>query len=37
MEEHNWFNKDILDVEKELQTDINRGLTTEQVKEKTEK
>ena len=37
MEEHNWFNKDILDVEKELQTDINKGLTAEQVKEKTEK
>ena len=37
MEEHNWFNKDISEVEKELQTDINKGLANEQVKEKTEK
>ena len=37
MEEHNWFNKDVSEVEKELQTDINKGLNNEQVKEKTEK
>ena len=37
MEEHNWFNKDISEVEKELQTDINKGLANEQVKERTEK
>ena len=37
MEEHNWFNKDVSEVEKELQTDINKGLSNEQVKEKTEK
>ena len=37
MEEHNWFNKNVSEVEKELQTDINKGLSNEQVKEKTEK
>ena len=37
MEEHNWFNKDVSEVEKELQTDINKGLNNEQVKERTEK
>ena len=37
MEKNNWFNKEIKEVEQELQTNVDKGLTTEQVKEKREK
>ena len=37
MEKNNWFNKEIKEVEQELQTNVEKGLTTEQVKEKREK
>ena len=37
MEKVNWFNKDVEDVEKILQTNINSGLTTEEVGKRKEK
>ncbi len=37
MEEKKWFNKETQEVEKELETSIEQGLTQEQVKEKLEK
>ena len=33
MENKNWFNKKVEDVEKELKTNIEKGLTEEQVQE----
>ena len=35
--EKNWFNKKVEDVEKELNTDISKGLTTEEVQKRQEK
>ena len=37
MENHNWFNKKVEDVEKELHTNIETGLTDEEVKQRREK
>ena len=37
MEKNNWFNKEVEEVEKILDTDIKKGLTTEKVEEKREK
>ena len=37
MEKVNWFNKDVEDVEKVLQTNINNGLTKEKVEKRREK
>ena len=37
MEKVNWFNKDVEDVEKILQTNINNGLTKEEVEKRREK
>ena len=37
MEKANWFNKEVKEVEQELQTDIEKGLSTEQVKKNREK
>ena len=37
MENKNWFNKSIKDVEEELKTDINKGLKLEEVKNRQEK
>ena len=37
MEEKNWFNKSIEEVEKELQTDVSNGLTSEDVEKRREK
>ena len=37
MEEKNWFNKSIEEVEKELQTDISNGLTLQEVEKRREK
>ena len=34
MEKVNWFNKDVKDVEKKLHTDINNGLTKEEVEKR---
>ena len=36
MEEKNWFNKDIKDVEEQLQTNIEKGLKDEEVKKRRE-
>ena len=35
--EKNWFNKKVEDVEKELNTDLEKGLTTEEVQKRREK
>ena len=32
-----WFNKEITEIEKELETDVKKGLTNEQVSSKQEK
>ena len=37
MEKNNWFNKTIQEVEKDLSTDLNKGLTTDEVKKRQEK
>ena len=37
MVENNWFNKEIEEVEKELETDLEKGLNSEKVKQKQEK
>lgn len=37
MEEKKWFNKDVQEIEKELETNINSGLTNEEVSKKREK
>ena len=37
MEKNNWFNKRIEDVEKDLNTDLEKGLTTEEVQKRQEK
>ena len=37
MEKNNWFNKGVEEVEKELQTDLNNGLKTEEVEKRREK
>lgn len=37
MEKNNWFNKKIEDVEKELNTDLEKGLATEEVQKRQEK
>ena len=37
MEKANWFNKEVKEVEQELQTDIEKGLSTEQVEKNREK
>ena len=37
MENKNWFNQTISEVEKSLETDLKKGLTSEQVKERQEK
>ena len=37
MEKNNWFNKKVEDVEKELNTDLQKGLTTEEVQKRKEK
>ena len=34
MEKNNWFNKSKEDVEKELKTDVNKGLTSEEVEKR---
>ena len=33
----NWFNQTVKEVEKELQTDLEKGLATEKVQEYTQK
>ncbi len=37
MKKENWFNKDVEEIEKELQTNIEKGLTDEEVKQKRKK
>ena len=37
MEKNNWFNKDVQEVEKELKTNSEKGLTDEQIKQNREK
>ena len=37
MEKNNWFNKGVEEVEKELQTDLNNGLSSEEVQKRREK
>ena len=37
MQKNNWFNKKVEDVEKELNTDLKKGLTTEEVQKRKEK
>ena len=37
MENIKWFNKEVKDVEKELNTDLEKGLTTEEVQKRQEK
>ena len=37
MEKNNWFNKSVEDVEKDLNTDLEKGLTTEEVQKRQEK
>lgn len=37
MEKNNWFNKNVKDVESTLSTDLEKGLTTEQVQKRQEK
>lgn len=37
MEKNNWFNKKVKDVEKELNTDLEKGLATEEVQKRQEK
>ena len=37
MEKNNWFNKKVEDVEKDLNTDLEKGLTTEEVEQRQEK
>ena len=37
MENKNWFNQTISEVEKNLETNLKKGLTSEQVKERQEK
>ena len=37
MSNSNWFNKEIKEVEKELETDLEKGLNSERVKERQEK
>ena len=37
MENHNWFNKKVEDVEKELHTNIETGLTDDEVKQRRDK
>ncbi len=37
METNNWFNKGVKDVEKELKTDLKKGLSTDEVKIRQEK
>ena len=37
MKKKNWFNKDVHEVEKELQTNLEKGLTEEQIKQNREK
>lgn len=37
MEKNNWFNKRVEDVEKDLNTDLEKGLTTEEVQKRQEK
>ncbi len=37
MQKNNWFNKKVEDVERELNTDLEKGLTTEEVQKRKEK
>ena len=37
MEQNNWFNKSIEEVEKELETDLSKGLSNEEVQKRREK
>ena len=37
MKKNNWFNKTKKDVEKELNTNLEKGLTTEEVQKRQEK
>jgi len=37
LEKNNWFNKDVKKVEKDLETNLEKGLTTKQVQERQEK
>lgn len=37
MEKNNWFNRRVEDIEKELNTDLEKGLTTEEVQKRQEK
>ena len=37
MQKSNWFQKDVEEVEKELQTNLEKGLTTEEVAKRREK
>ena len=36
MKKNNWFNKKIEEVEKDLNTNLEKGLTTEEVKKRQE-
>ena len=37
MEQNNWFNKSVEEVEKELETDLSKGLSNEEVQKRREK
>ena len=37
MEQNNWFNKNVEEVEKELETDLSKGLSNEEVQKRREK
>ena len=37
MEQNNWFNKSVAEVEKELETDLSKGLSNEEVQKRREK
>ncbi len=37
MEQNNWFNKEVEEVEKELETDLNKGLNSDEVQKRKEK
>ena len=37
MEQNNWFNKKVEEVEKELETDLNKGLNSDEVQKRKEK
>ena len=37
MEQNNWFNKSVKEVEKELETDLSKGLSNDEVQKRREK